>query len=220
MIKKILTSVGLVAFGLLTSLLIGTALPGNNFVNAQTSGTASARSNQLNAIDRQYVQDAGQASLAGISLGKLALQRSTNASVKQFAQAEIDEQVDVRNNLSRIAPKLGVTLPTTPNAKNQAISARMTRLTGANFDKAFLQEAGINAHLENAAIYQREAAFGQNQDLMGVANKGLPIITRHFNTASSLTNYRVAEVIQQINTPGASGATTTPQNNTTAPQPQ
>ncbi|MBW4603910.1 MAG: DUF4142 domain-containing protein [Calothrix sp. FI2-JRJ7] len=215
MIKKILTSVGLVAFGLLTSLLIGTALPGDNFVNAQTNRTAPARTNQLNAIDRQYVQDAGQLSLAGISLGKLALQRSTNASIKQFAQAEINEQVDVRNSLSRIAPKLGVTVPSTPNAKNQALSARMSQLRGENFDRAFLQEAGINAHLENAAVYQREAAFGQNQDLIAVANKALPTISTHFNTASSLTNYRVAQVIQGINTPGTSGAV--PQNNT-APQ--
>ncbi|BAZ17566.1 hypothetical protein NIES4071_94460 [Calothrix sp. NIES-4071] len=212
MIRKILTSVGLLAFGLLTSLLIGTALPGDNFVNAQTNRTAPARNNQLNAIDRQYVLDAGQASLAGISLGKMALQRSTNASVKQFAQAEINEQVDVRNNLTRIAPKLGVAVPSTPNAKNQALSARMSQLKGENFDKAFLQEAGINAHLENAAIYQREAAFGQNQDLIAVANKGLPIISNHFNTASSLTNYRVAGLIQGINTPSTSGAA--PQTNT------
>ncbi|RUT07961.1 hypothetical protein DSM106972_022210 [Dulcicalothrix desertica PCC 7102] len=212
MIRRILTSVGLVAVGLLVSLLIGTALPGNNFVNAQTNRTAPARNNQLNAIDRQYVQDAGQASLAGISLGRLALQRSNNTAVKQFAQAEINEQVDVRNNLNRIAPKLGVTVPITPNAKNQALSARMSQLRGENFDKAFFQEAGINAHLENTAIYQREATFGQNQDLIGVANKGLPIISNHFNTASRLTNYRVAGLIQGINTPGTSG--TVPQSNT------
>ncbi|BDA75407.1 hypothetical protein CAL7716_095730 [Calothrix sp. PCC 7716] len=148
----------------------------------------------------------------------MALQRSTNAAVKQFAQAEINEQQDVRNNLSRIAPKLGVTVPTTPNARNQAISARMSQLRGENFDKAFLQEAGINAHLENASVYQREAAFGQNQDLIAVANKGLPIISNHFNTASSLTNYRVAGLIQHINTPSTGTSGTAPQNNNTAPQ--
>ena len=95
-------------------------MPGDNFVNAQTTNrTTPASSNQRNAIDRQYVQDAGQLSLAGISLGRLALQRSTNAAVKQFAQAKINEQLDVRNNLSRIAPKLGVTTPQNNNTAPQ-----------------------------------------------------------------------------------------------------
>jgi hypothetical protein len=41
-----------------------------------------------------------------------------------------------------------------------------SQLSGEQFDQVHLSEGGINAHLENAATFQREAAFGQNPDLV------------------------------------------------------
>lgn len=68
-----------------------------------------------------------------------------------------------------------------------------------------MNEGGVNVHLENAANFQREAAFGQNPDLVRIATAGLPTINQHFNTASAATNYRFAQVSQRFNgTPSAS----------------
>ena len=77
--------------------------------------------------------------------------------------------------------------------------AQLSQLSGDRFTQAYLDEGGVNAHLENAALFQREAAFGQNPDLIALANKGLPIIRQHFTTASNLTNYRFAQVTRRFN---------------------
>jgi putative membrane protein len=173
---------------------------------AQTPRITPAPNAQANAIDRQFVLDAGQAGLGNIMLGQLALQRSNNPNVRSFAQAEINEQTQVKTSLQQIVPRLGLSLPTAPGPRQQAIMARMRQLSGAQFDRAYLDEGGVNAHLENAAIFQREAAFGQSPDLTGVANKGLPTINQHFTTASSLTNYRFAQVPQRYNDASRPGA--------------
>lgn len=191
MIRKVLAIIAFVAVGLAASF-------GYSAI-AQTPRMSTPTSAQVNVIDREFVTNAAQAGLGNIMLGQLALKRSSNPDVRRFAQAEIDEQVQVKNDLQRIVPRLRLSLPTAPGPKQQAIMARMTQLTGTEFDRAFLDEGGINAHLENAALYQREAAFGQSADLIGLANKGLPIINQHFTTATNLTNYRFAQVGRRYN---------------------
>ena len=170
--------------------------------------TSPARSNtQVNAIDRAFVMDAAQAGVGNIQLGQLALQRASAPQVKQFAQAEINEQTQAKAELARIGPRIGITPPTTPAPRHQAALARLSQLSGQEFDRAYLDEGGVNAHLENAAVYQREAAFGQNPDLLTLVNKGLPTIRQHFETASTLTNYKFAQVPRKYNNKqGGSGA--------------
>lgn len=215
MFRRAIVAIALVFVGLFIAL--------GPSVVAQTSAPSPSRSNaQLSELDRQYMLNAGEAGLASIQMGQLALQRATSPQVKQFAQAEINEQVNVKNQLSQIAPRVGVTLLTAPSPKYQASLRRLSQLSGQQFDQAYLSEGGINAHLEIAAIFQREAAFGQYPDLVRVANSGLPTISQHFNTASTLTNYRFAQVPQRFNTsavPSRPSGSGTPASQNTAPAP-
>ncbi|WP_341529752.1 hypothetical protein WKK05_10770 [Nostoc sp. UHCC 0302] len=50
--------------------------------------------------------------------------------------------------------------------QNQAALVRLSQLQDNRFEQAYMDEGGVNAQLENAAIFQREAAFGQNPDLV------------------------------------------------------
>lgn len=214
MIKRTLVTIALLAIGFFVSLGYSALLPNSEFVNAQTNRTTPTQNTQVNEVDRQFFIDAGQAGLGNIALGQLALQRSSNAQVKQFATAEIQEQTQVKNDLTRIGSRLGVTPPTTPAPKFQASLARLSQLEGDRFEQAYMDEGGVNAHLENAALFQREAALGQNPDLVAVANRGLPTIRKHFSTASAITKYQFGQVARRYNNlPNNSGAST-PQGNT------
>ncbi|MDX2229807.1 MAG: DUF4142 domain-containing protein [Leptolyngbyaceae cyanobacterium bins.349] len=187
-----------------------------NIAQTNRPVVVSPTNSQLNEIDRAYMMTAAEAGIANIQMGQLALQRATSSQVKQFAQAEINEQQAVSTELKRIAPQVQVSLPTAPSPKYQAALRQLSRLSGQQFDQAYLSEGGVNAHLENAATFQREAAFGQNPDLVRLANSGLPIINQHFAAASSLTNYRFAQVPQRFNGTGTP-ASQNPQ--TTTPRP-
>ncbi|WNZ27351.1 DUF4142 domain-containing protein [Leptolyngbya sp. NK1-12] len=206
-----LKRVGTVLIAMFMGLVITIGLPSLAQTNRPTSPTAPSipNRNQLSQVDNQFMIDANRNALAGIALGQLALTQSANNEVKRFAQAEVDEQVGVRNNLVRLAPSLGVNLPSEPTPRDQEVMQRLMSLSGEQFDVAFMNETGINAHLENAAIYQREAGLGQNQDLVRLASQGLTIITQHYNTASTLTGYEVAQVPPRIDT-SPQGSQSTP----------
>ncbi len=206
MMKRLLVVSMSIAVGLF--LALGSSFFSHSAVNAQTPRVPSVTSaRQTNAIDVAFLNEAAQAGLGNIMLGELALRKSNNQQVRQFAQAEIAEQQQNKASFTQIAPRIGATLPTTPGPKFQAIMTRMNQLSGTQFNNAYLDEGGVNAHLESAALFQREAAFGRNPDLIAVANRGIPVITRHFATASGLTNYRqVAEVVRRYNEGQATSA--------------
>ncbi|PSF37261.1 DUF4142 domain-containing protein [Aphanothece hegewaldii CCALA 016] len=200
--KRLLTIITLFVLGLLFTWGFSIFQPNDGLVIAQTNRSTPMQSTpntQMNEIDQMFMKEASQGGLGNIMLGELALKKSNNAQVKAFANAEIQEQKQVKSNLMQIAPKVGVTLPTTPAPKFQAAMTRLSQLEGEQFDQAYMAEGGVNAHLENAALFQREAAFGQYPDLISVANGGLPIIRQHFNTASAATNYQFAQVPQTFN---------------------
>ncbi|MCU0570069.1 MAG: DUF4142 domain-containing protein [Oculatellaceae cyanobacterium Prado106] len=157
-------------------------------------------SSQLNPIDRRFIVESNAAAIGNIILGQLALQRATQDATRQYAQAEIDEQIQVRNDLARIAPTLGLTLSDRITPTYRAAITQLSQLTGDRFDQAFLNEGGINAHLMAAALYQREAAFGQNPEIVDIANRFLPVIATHFDIAGELTDYRFAQVPQRFTT--------------------
>lgn len=174
---------------------------------AQMPRVPATAGQQASAIDVAFVNEAAQAGVGNLMLGQLALQKSQTQTVRNFAQSEIQEQQGIKAKLTQIAPQVGIsTLPSTPSPKFQATMARLSQLSGSQFDNAYLDEGGVNAHLENAALFQREAAFGQNPDLVTLVTSGLQTVNLHFRTASRLTNYQFAQVARRY-APGQNTST-------------
>jgi putative membrane protein len=159
---------------------------------AQTQSGQQQR-NQLSALDQQFVIDAAHGGMAEVQLGQLALERSRNPEVKQFARQMIQEHTRANERLMRLATQKGITPPTTPGPKYEAAMNRLMQLSGEAFDQAYMNEAGINGHLESAAVYQRQAALGQDPDLKAFAATILPRVQGHLEMASEMTGYRFAQ---------------------------
>lgn len=221
MIKKVTVTTALVAAGILTSLGY-TAIAQTNRPAPSQGQSAPARnrtmqspsSRQMSALDQQFAIEAAHGGMAEVQLGRLALERSRNPEVKQFAQQMIDEHTRANQELMQIASRKGITLPTTPGPKYEAAMQQLMQLSGDAFDTAYMGDAGINSHLESIGLYQRQAALGQDPDLRAFAGRILPRIQGHFEMASAMTGYSVAQrnnaapgmrMRQNNITPGMSG---------------
>ena len=115
-----------------------------------------------------------------IETSRLALQRSRNPAVRQFAQAEIAEQVNV-------AASLGARPGTVPPRPDQvALVQRLAALRGGpRFDRAYVR-GQILGHQE---LFQLNASYAQaGADPQGsfVANSSLPIIQQHLSVLRQL----------------------------------
>jgi putative membrane protein len=148
--------------------------------NPNRPGATSAT---FNPIDQEFLVMAIQGNNAEIQTSQLALQRSNNNTVRQYAQRMIQEHTAANRELTRLANQNNVSVPTGVDSLSQAIATRLSQLSGAEFDRAYMG-VQTNAHLRAISLYQTQIDQGQNPGLTAYANQQLPNIRDHYEVAS------------------------------------
>ena len=131
-----------------------------------------------------YTRMAASSDQFEIQSGQLALQRSQNPAVRQFAQMLIDHHTQTTTQLASAALSSG--LPVPPPAMTGAHAQMLANLRAAPaFDVAF-RDAQVMAHQEALALHQNYATGGDVPALRTVAGAAVPIIQQHLATAQAL----------------------------------
>ena len=152
---------------------------------AQTSADQSA--NRLAGADSTWARKAAQGGMAEVKLGELAKEHGSNEAVKKFGQQMVDDHSKANDELKSIAGKKGITLPTDLDAKDQAAYDRLSKLSGAAFDRAYMADM-LKDHRMDIAEFKREAAHGSDADLKAFASKTLPTLEQHLQMAQDAEN--------------------------------
>lgn len=152
-----------------------------------TTSPATAGQNNLSAADRAFMTEAAQGGLAEVQLGQLASQRAASNTVKQFGQRMVQDHTQANTQLQQLATQKGVTLPTTINKENEQVRQRLTKLSGANFDREYMNHM-VKDHEKDVSLYQREAQEGQDPDVKAFAAQTLPILQEHYQQAQSINS--------------------------------
>ena len=186
MFKRKMVTAALVVAGVFASLEYTSLAQQNQTTTPQNQPTAPRNQAAIAPLDRQFIVDAAHGGMAEVSLGQMAMQRATSDAVKQYGQRMVREHTQANTVLMRLATQKGVTPPTDMGPKYRAAMERLSQLPRASFDQAYMNEAGINGHLESQAVYQRQAQLGQDPDLKAFATKTLPIVVNHLQMARDL----------------------------------
>ncbi|MEH1944429.1 MAG: DUF4142 domain-containing protein [Nostoc sp.] len=150
------------------------------------SATPSGRNN-LSSSDRQFITQAAQDGLAEVQLGQLASQRGVSDAVKQFGQHMVEDHTQVNNQLKSLAVQKGVTLPTSIGNKNQQAKQSLSKLSGAKFDRQYLNQM-LQAHEKDVSAFQTEAQQGQDADVKAFAAQSLPTLEEHLQQVRAIVN--------------------------------
>ncbi len=162
------------------------ALPDSSSSPSSPSMPSSpSSSSQLNAQDQQFAIKAAQAGLAEVELGALAGQKSNSSAVKNFGQQMVQEHTQVNNQLKQLAAQKGMTLPTDIGEQNRATKARLTKLSGAQFDREYMNQM-VTDHQNTVTLFQQQAKTGQDPELKAWATQTLPSLQEHLRQASSI----------------------------------
>jgi putative membrane protein len=153
-------------------------------MNRSTSGQAG-QGVRLGSVDRKFVMEAAMGGMAEVELGRLAAERGSSDAVKQFGQRMVDDHSRANSELTQLASGKGITLATALDAKHQALVTRMSRLSGAAFDRAYAREM-VKDHQKAVALFQREATRGADADLKTFAQTTLPTLQEHLRMARAL----------------------------------
>lgn len=129
-----------------------------------------------------FLASSYQDGLAEIKLSQLALQKSANDEVKRFAQRMIDDHTQANKQISGLAQSKGVTLPSSPSVEQQAVLDELAKFSGADFDKAYMDQ-NVIAHVKDVRQTQQQSQQGKDAAVKNLAQMILPTLSSHLASA-------------------------------------
>lgn len=170
----------------LISLLLASALAIPALSQAQTPAAtpvAGAAAAALSKADHKVVVDMAMANMAEVAIGKMAVAKSQNPQVKVYAQKMIDEHTAAQVDVTALAQAKGVTMPTDLDAPHKSMAAKLDKLSGDAFDKAYMKNAGVSAHTKMHNKLAKAASKAKDPDVKAAATKMMPVVEQHLKLA-------------------------------------
>jgi putative membrane protein len=161
--------------------------PSNNTPGGSPNSPAGGKTspNSLSSRDRTFVMQAGQLSMMEVELGRLAVQRGSSPSVKQYGQEMVEDHTRANQELMQLAMQKQVELPTEMSTQNTAMIDRLSGLSGTSFDTAYKQ-AMIESHNQAIALFQAQSQQGQDPQLKAWATQKLPNLQAHLEMVNQM----------------------------------
>jgi len=162
------------------------ASPSMGASGAGQSAAGAATGAKLSASDEKILKDIAMADMAEVEGGKLAQSKSQNGDVKSFAQQMIDDHTSNLNDVKALAQARGVTLPTEPDAKHKAMAAKLEKMSGDAFDKAYMKQAGVQDHKAVHAKLVAASKKAKDPELKALVEKTEPVVAQHLKSAEQM----------------------------------
>ena len=148
--------------------------------------------------DAKFIKGAAEGNLAEVKLGELAQQRAASDSVKEFGKRMATDHQKAYDELRQVASQKGVAMPTALDRGHQRLYDKLAKLSGADFDRAYMKEM-VRDHDKDVKAFQKEADSGKDPDVKGWAAKTLPTLREHQQQAK-----QAYASVQGKNSPSAS----------------
>jgi len=137
--------------------------------------------------DASFYKSLAAGGLAEVDLGKLAAEKASNQSVKDFGSRMVKDHSAADEELKSLADSKHVSLPSSPGTAAHTKKAELEVLSGEHFDKSYVSNQ-VKAHQQTVALLKKEIASGSDPDARAFAQKVLPTIESHLKAADQLAD--------------------------------
>src|SRR5213082_834387 len=132
--------------------------------NSLEKTSSRTSSGQLSAADQNFVKKAAKGGLAEVELGKLATEKASSDEVKKFGQRMVDDHSKANDQLKQLASSKGIDVPSELNAKDKATKERLSKLSGEQFDRSYMQDM-VKDHTKDVSEFQHESKSGKDSEI-------------------------------------------------------
>ena len=166
-------------------------LPSTLLLLTLIPAVAAAQNPPTDLSDPEVAHVAVTADNIDIDFGKLALSRTKNSEVKNFASMMVRDHTGVNEKAVALAKKLGVTPK--DNAVSQSLEsgakdakAKLDPLKGAAFDQAYIEHEIAYHQAVLDALNQTLIPTTENAELKGLLTQVKPAIEAHLAYAKKI----------------------------------
>jgi putative membrane protein len=150
-----------------------------------TTNAAATGGIAVDKSDAKFATTAANGGMAEVALGKLALQKTANAQIKDFANMMVTDHGKANDELKAIAKTKNITLPDSVDSDHQKKIADLSQKTGKDFDKAYV-DAMIDGHKKTLDLMQDAAKNCKDADLKAFAAKTAPTVKMHLDAINKI----------------------------------
>lgn len=180
MIVALLSSTGLAAAPAFAQTV--QTPPRQSQPQAQGAGSDQQGSAQQSS-EQDFVRRAAIANLMEIQSSRLALQRSQNQDIRDYAQQMIRDHQTTMSGLTRAGQ--GIATPESLTGEYRSL-LRELRRAGQNFDREYV-DLQIDVHEDTIDLFEQYAKSGNNSTLQQFAQQTLPTLRNHLRSAQELS---------------------------------
>ena len=157
----------------------------------ESKSTKDSKS-KLPSGEERFMKEAASGGLMEVELGKVAAEKGSHQRVKDFGKRMQADHSKANEQLKKIAAKKGVDLPTEPSGEHKSTMDKLTKLSGAEFDREYM-DAMVEDHKEDIEKFQTQADKGKDPDVKKFASDSLPVLKKHLELAQSTQKQVKAE---------------------------
>ncbi len=139
----------------------------------------------VTGADLAFLNNAGPGGEAEVELGRLAAKRAESKEVRQFAQQMVEDHSKAGAKLKELAHQKNVTLPPGVMPKSKQTMEKLTKLQGAEFDRAYVQTM-VQVHEKDVAAFSAFAKSATDADVKAFASATLPTLQHHLQMIREL----------------------------------
>jgi len=137
------------------------------------------------ATDKQFLIQSAQGSVADYANGAAAVNRAQNPAVRQLGIWLMEDHDRLNISLFALSGVRGIMLPLTPSASDQSDLSTLTSRQGAEFDRAWLQQA-IKTNKQDISDAQRELKATTDPEVTPLVRAYLSTEYGHLAAAQSI----------------------------------
>jgi putative membrane protein len=135
--------------------------------------------------DKKFMKEAAAGGLVEVELGKLATQKASSDEVKQFGQKMVDDHSKANEELKQVASRQNIPVPESLDSKQQARIDKLSKLSGPEFDKAYVKDM-VKDHQKDVKAFQAEVQGGTDPNVRQFASSTLPTLQQHLDQVKDL----------------------------------
>src|SRR5271156_5628641 len=139
---------------------------------------AALQAQDTTSSDKTFVKNAMEGSLAEVNFAKLALQKSQDKNVREFATKMIHDHEMLITEMKPLAKEMGVKVPSGAPLSDHAKYMELKMKSGTDFDRAYV-EAMVKDHHDDLQAFMNEENTTTNPELKAAVGKGLSVIKQH-----------------------------------------
>ena len=135
--------------------------------------------------DLAFMNSAAPSNMAEVELGKMASTKAASNDVKQFGQKMVEDHSKANDELKQLAAQKKVMLPPDVMPGHKQLMEKLSKLSGADFDKEYVA-AMVEAHEKDVAAFENVSKTAADADVKAFATKTLPTLKMHLEMIKAM----------------------------------